>query len=943
MRKTFKKVKNHPGAYYIISKKWLRTWKETHETSFLPLFNEDLLDFDKIRQGFEGVDTFLKPNLILKRDYVVLDEATQDFFDSKWQGFKIKRYFQSPNIPTHLYPEEKPVVLITDDTLKNVEFGNKREFNTKIIQIEAGLTFEGVQRKYFNKIDNKYDEGSKEHKIRFWKVDFRDLEEIFSDFRENCKNCMKNYCFYMKFGDLIEQASGYLSLNSNEGLFIDFENVETGFHLINEIKETISKCEFCSKLTISHIRCPCKKVSYCTYECREKDIEYHSKTCEQATEFCDTEAYKMTESSVKGLCGLRNLGNSCYMNSALQCLSNCRDLSQYFISQEFRKHLNKNNVMGLQGKMAQKYAELLRELWCGNRNVFAPSGIKSLISNKNFGEFSQEDSQEFLVFMLDLLHEDLNRGGQNNEKHVEKENPSAAEFWRNYLKRNNSIVVETFTGIFKSRILCPCCHKVSITYDPFLVCPLPIPKIKKKSIQMKIIRKEAQYNVEEVSYSFLSENNSLSDLTSDVKSHFSIDFELFEWDDKNLAPITEMQKLTSEVRKEIKFRSSSLLAFEKFKKEAPQILIQLFFYKTAGATTKVKISKFPRLLPLFTENHASPQKLYEAVGEYLFFFLNEKEKCSEISRKTEENSNFFSKFFSNSKSPYPFKLISKNNGETLNPSSSHKISEKLIEIEVFWTDDPPKSFDCFWVSKSPIVEIERFSQEQEKINLPITISDCLQFFSREERLDEKNQWQCPSCKNPQQAIKKMEIFQSPPILILQLKRFKTRKGGQKGKINDLVKFPVLAELDLSNFVINHEFPERSAGDGGRREESQEAMVILNRYGRLFSYNRNIFHRVLPKKLDDNDDLLFEEDEIVTISTDNTLNREKSKLEVEPLLYELIGVIEHRGGMGAGHYTAKCKNEITQKWYHFDDEHVSEEIEQNILSNNAYILFYKRKK
>ena len=130
--------------------------------------------------------------------------------------------------------------------------------------------------------------------------------------------------------------------------------------------------------------------------------------------------------------------------------------------------------------------------------------------------------------------------------------------------------------------------------------------------------------------------------------------------------------------------------------------------------------------------------------------------------------------------------------------------------------------------------------------------------------------------------------------------------------------------------------------GKREVESQEAMVILNRYGRLFSCNRNIFHRVLPKKLDDNDDLLFEEDEIVTISTDNTLNREKPKLEAEPLLYELIGVIEHRGGMGAGHYTAKCKNEITQKWYNFDDEHVSEETEQNILSDNAYILFYKRK-
>ena len=640
------------------------------------------------------------------------------------------------------------------------------------------------------------------------------------------------------------------------------------------------------------------------------------------------------------------------MNSALQCLSNCWDFSQYFIAKKFKNDLNLHNKLGSQGRMAEKYAEVLRNLWNGTRNVFVPSSLKSLISNNHFGEFSQEDSQEFLVFLLDMLHEDLNRGIQIYEKMAERDNPSASECWRHYLKRNNSIVVETFTGLFKSKIICPHCNKVSITFDPFLVCPVPIPQIKKKTIDLKIIKKEAHLPAETISYRFLSDSNCLSEMIKDVKSQFSLDFELFEWDEKNLSPITESFKMTNLIKKELKARQSSLLAFEKFRKDSPQILCLLFFYKIVASagilstSNKTNVSNFPRLLPLFSESHANPHKLYEAISLYLQVFLNEMEKNSELRKNTQEKpNNFFSKLFSNAKSSYPFKLVMKANNETLNPANTQNFSEKLIEIEVIWIEDPPKTFDCFTFDKNPI-EIGLLP-EKEQTKSSVSIYDCLQYFSKEERLDEKNQWKCPDCKNLQRAIKKMEIYQSPPILIIQLKRFKTNKSIQKSKIIDLVDFPVGTDMDLTNFVINHDLLERIIPETlpkAQEIDTQESMMSLNRYGRFLCSNHKIFHRVMPKKLDDNDDLLFEEDEIVTISTDNTFNKEKSsKMETDPLLYELIGVIEHKGNLGYGHYIAKCRNFITKKWHVFNDENVSEENESEILSNNAYILFYKRKK
>lgn len=54
------------------------------------------------------------------------------------------------------------------------------------------------------------------------------------------------------------------------------------------------------------------------------------------------------------------------------------------------------------------------------------------------------------------------------------------------------------------------------------------------------------------------------------------------------------------------------------------------------------------------------------------------------------------------------------------------------------------------------------------------------------------------------------------------------------------------------------------------------------------------------------------------------------------------VDNHYGGMGGGHYTATCKNAINNKWYKFDDSHVSEASVGDIKSSAAYLLFYRRR-
>lgn len=182
-----------------------------------------------------------------------------------------------------------------------------------------------------------------------------------------------------------------------------------------------------------------------------------------------------------GTVGMHNLGNSCFLNSIIQCLNHMDPLTQYFLKNKFQQDLNRQNPLGSGGHVATAYAALLREVWGGKYSALAPRMLKQTVASfaPQFNNSYQHDSQEFCQFLMDGLHEDCNR--VKEKPYVEElegfgmaDDVAAIETWRKHLLRHDSIIVDHCQGMHRSHLTCPVCGRESIKFDVFSTISLPL-------------------------------------------------------------------------------------------------------------------------------------------------------------------------------------------------------------------------------------------------------------------------------------------------------------------------------------------------------------------------------------------------------------------------------------------------------------------------------------
>lgn len=646
----------------------------------------------------------------------------------------------------------------------------------------------------------------------------------------------------------------------------------------------------------------------------------------------------------KGVVGLRNLGNTCFMNSTIQCLAQSPWLTDYFLDNEYIHHINKRNPLGWGGRVATAWAQLLHDMFSNKYRVIAPRGFKDAIGEvaPRFLGYAQQDSQELLSFLLDGLHEDLNQienkpSTQSVESAGRDDEIVALESWKTYLKRNQSIIVDLMQGQYRSEVVCPDCKRISVTFDPYLFLTVPLPTERHKLIEYTYVGSKSSETPKMYGQKMLKVADIDMLKQSISKVHDVPKDEIFVCD-------IWKSKIHRELRKHDAVGDINRISDDIFVYHSPRPVVDQQIIEAFDVKQKIKDDEAAaeRTNSNFSSHSSSSNYSYRgeeggvAGAGYRYHYSYNKQKKGELKKYADyqtfvvihqhrvatkyfnysSQSNFedepigypllltlcmkipmsvndirarmydiVSPFMTDSNIPLddenlPFRFWAtwgyQDHCKLLPSDDVFDLQKRNLKFLVHWSD--ATQFKNQWTERSkrerdesaPAVVENR--QEDERARYarakPIELLHCFDAFCEKEVLGENDAWFCSKCQGFKCASKKIDLWNSPDLLIIHLKRFSYTRTW-RDRINTLVKFP-LEGLDLSNYLMD------SAAKGDA-------------------------------------------------------------------IYDCYAVSNHMGGMGGGHYTAYARSLEGQTWFQLDDSRTMR-VQDNdrIVSSAAYVLYYQKR-
>ncbi len=538
------------------------------------------------------------------------------------------------------------------------------------------------------------------------------------------------------------------------------------------------------------------------------------------------------KASTNGLAGLLNMGNTCYLNSVLQVLSNIPKFREYFISKEYYSQLisyvkkihcdinNLNNhseiAIFVPNTLSYQFERLFKAIWNHDNDqipIYRPLTFRKLIASKykHFNNYSQQDAHECISAIFDIIEQEIGCGVEVNPEYTQEEFitfnvldkgyeelEAVKDNYNAYANKrvNIRLLEDNYPGLIKRyKQLQYLTSKYGKTHSicDELFCIGQINCLECSNCQYK------SYNYSDNTCLFLEiPENSFTE--EDIKN--AMKTVTFNFEKQNVI-VEEAPKLTS--------------LFEDLDDEAKS--------EVASTVSSLDVDdEFDKFLDSDTDD--SDTQINKIVAKAESSHNNDtinKIECTENENDNDNDNNMFGSFNNIFEKP--------------------KVHTPNIPFEMLEKIRRDRAIDT-------LTKTQQYS-----------LNDCLDLTFKPEDLD--IMLTCNYCDVKSNMKKTNKFWNIPKYLIVQLKRF-----------------DIIADKKKSHFV---NFGET---------------IDINKY-----MDENI-----PDHL-------------------------KTSTK-----YNLIGVINHSGGLGGGHYYAFAKNSINNQWFSFNDQNIGNV--QTPVTAEAYILVYE---
>ncbi|XP_067562502.1 ubiquitin carboxyl-terminal hydrolase 31 isoform X2 [Pseudorca crassidens] len=602
---------------------------------------------------------------------------------------------------------------------------------------------------------------------------------------------------------------------------------------------------------------------------------------------------------VPGVAGLRNHGNTCFMNATLQCLSNTELFAEYLALGQYRAGRPEpspdpeqpagRGAQG-QGEVTEQLAHLVRALWTLEYTPQHSRDFKSIVS-KNALQYrgnSQHDAQEFLLWLLDRVHEDLNhavkQSGQPplkppSETDMMPEGPSFPVC--------STFVQELFQAQYRSSLTCPHCQKQSNTFDPFLCISLPIPLPHTRPLYVTVVYQGKCSHCMRIGVA-VPLSGTVARLREAVSMETKIPtdqivltemyydgFHRSFCDTDDLETVHESDCIFAFETPEI-FRPEGILSQRgiHLNNNLNHLKFGLDHYRLSSSTQAAAKQGRADLTPttagsdkivLLVCNRACTGQQGKRFGLPFVLHLEKTIAWDLLQREILEKMKYFLRpTVGIQVCPFSLRVVSVVGITYLLPQEEQPLCHPTVEralkscgpggtahvkLVVEW-DKETKDFLFVNTEDEYIPDAESVRLQRERHHQPqtCTLSQCFQLYTKEER-----------------------------------------EGDKRMKLQNMVKFP-LTGLDMTPHVVK------------RSQSSWSLPSHWSPWRRPYGLGR----------------------------------------DPEDYIYDLYAVCNHHGTMQGGHYTAYCKNSVDGLWYCFDDSDVQQLSEDEVCTQTAYILFYQRR-